>query len=168
MLIVQWQGRKDYKDLKNMILIKNTQRSIHVNVEHIERDVEKILHALHYDDFDIGIWLTTNATIKKYNNTYRQKNKPTDILSFSFYPEIKPGNRIIAKSPEDKNLGDLIVSVEYVEKAAHELGQTLQKRLQILLVHGICHLLGYDHERDEDYKIMQAKENFLLKKIVKE
>ena len=43
----------------------------------------------------------------------------------------------------------------------------LDQRMQILLVHGICHLLGYDHERDEDYKVMKRKEDFLLKKLQK-
>lgn len=148
-----------------MILIKNTQRSIFVDVKKLQNDIEKILHSLGYDDFDIGIWLTTNKTIHKYNRDYRHKDKPTDILSFSFYPGLKPGERISAKNSEDKNLGDLIISVEYVQKAAKEFQQTLEQRLQILLVHGICHLLGYDHERDEDYKVMQKKENFLLKKL---
>lgn len=148
-----------------MVLIKNSQRKIRVDSQKLKKDAEKIMLFLDYDDFDLGIWLTTNKTIKNYNRDYRKKDKPTDILSFSFYPELKAGERIYPETDEDKNLGDIIISVEFVQKAAIELQQTLEKRLQILLVHGICHLLGYDHERDEDYKIMHQKELTLLKKL---
>jgi probable rRNA maturation factor len=148
-----------------MILIKNTQRKIYLDCAKIKKDVQIILNSLHYDDFDIGIWFTTNKTIRSYNREYRHKDKATDILSFSFHPNLKPGEHIQPQAEEDKNLGDLIVSVEYVQQAAQDFDQTLQDRLQVLLVHGICHLLGYDHETDEDYTIMHQKEIKLLKKL---
>jgi probable rRNA maturation factor len=120
---------------------------------------------LHYEDYDLGIWLTTNKTIRYYNKTYRHKDKATDILSFSYHPSLQAGERIKPKNEEDKNLGDLIISVEYVARVAREMKVDLYKRMQLLLVHGICHLLGYDHERDEDYKIMHRKELALLKHL---
>jgi probable rRNA maturation factor len=151
-----------------MVLIKNTQRKISVNVKKIKEDARAILHIVKYENFDIGIWLTTNKTIQKYNQEYRNKDKPTDILSFSYHPTLKPGERIDPKTDDDKNLGDLIISLEYVQKAAEELHQTLEQRLQILLVHGICHLLGYDHEFDADYKIMHRKETMILNTLKKQ
>jgi probable rRNA maturation factor len=148
-----------------MILIKNTQRKIVVSLKKIEEDAQKILRILHYDDFDLGIWITTNKTIHSYNREYRKKDKPTDILSFAYHPTLKAGKRIAPKTDDDKNLGDLIISAEYVQKAARQLGQTLDERMRILVVHGICHLLGYDHEVDEDYKIMHKEELAILKKL---
>ncbi|MGE0206334.1 MAG: rRNA maturation RNase YbeY [Candidatus Babeliales bacterium] len=148
-----------------MITIKNTQRSISLDLKKLKDDAQTILHALDYSDFDLGIWLTTNKTIHHYNKEYRHKDKPTDILSFPFYPELKAGERIHASAADEKNLGDLIISLEYVQKAAKELGVPFYKRMQVLLVHGICHLLGYDHIKDEDYKVMHKKELFLLKKL---
>lgn len=148
-----------------MIIIKNTQKRIFINVAELENDAQKILALLKYTDFDIGIWITTNKTIKSYNAQYRKKNKATDILSFPFYPSLKAGERIKAATPEEKNLGDLIISAEYVQKAAKELKTTLEKRIQVLLVHGICHLLGYDHIKDEDYTIMHRKELALLRAL---
>lgn len=148
-----------------MILIKNTQRKIKFSLEKLVQDAQKILNILHYDDFDLGIWITTNTTIQKYNREYRKKDKPTDILSFSYHPLLKAGERIIPKTDDDKNLGDLIISAEYVQKAAQELTQTIDARMRILVVHGICHLLGYDHEEDEDYIVMHKKEDLLLKKL---
>ncbi len=148
-----------------MLLIKNTQRTIHVDVTAMERDARKVLELLGYADYDLGIWLTTNKTIHRYNKEYRHKNKPTDILSFPYYPELVAGQKIKPYSDEEKNLGDIIISVEYVQKAAQELGVTLTARMRVLLVHGICHLLGYDHIKDEDYEVMRKKEAYLLKKL---
>lgn len=148
-----------------MILIKNTQRKQAIDLKKIERDAQKILNELGYPDFDLGIWFTNNKTIRYYNKKYRDKDKATDILSFSFHPNLKAGESIKPKSEDDKALGDLVISVEYVAKAAKEQGTTLENHLQRLIVHGVCHLLGYDHEKDEDYEKMQKKELYLLKKL---
>lgn len=148
-----------------MINIKNTQRKIALDVEALRQDAKKLLDVLNYSDFDLGIWVTNNKTIKEYNKTYRDKNKPTDILSFAYHPELKPGQRIKVENTEDKNLGDIIISAEYVKKEAEEYNTTFNKRLKVLLVHGICHLLGYDHITDKDYRQMRAKEAYLLKFI---
>lgn len=150
-----------------MITIKNTQRTISYNTNLLKKDAQKALDFLDYGDFDLGIWLTTNKTIHKYNKEYRDKDKPTDILSFSYYEDIKPGERIIPHCDDEKNLGDLIISLEYVQKAAKELGVSLEERIQVLLAHGICHLLGYDHEKDEDYEIMHQEEKRILKHLKK-
>lgn len=148
-----------------MIIIKNTQRKIPVHLQQLKKDAQTVLRILRYEDYDLGIWLTTNKTIREYNRDYRHKDKATDILSFSYHPELKAGERIQPKEPEDKNLGDLIISVEYVNTVAQEMSVSLHKRMQVLLVHGICHLLGYDHENDADYKVMHRKELALLKHL---
>lgn len=149
----------------HMITIKNRTRRPKINQQKIKKVIQKILDILNYSDYDIGILLTTNKSIRVFNRSYRNKDKPTDILSFSYYPELKAGERIKPKSEEDKNLGDLIISLEYVKKDAQSLGQTLDERMKILLVHGTCHLLGYDHEKDADWKKMQKKENEILKQL---
>jgi rRNA maturation RNase YbeY len=145
-----------------MITIRNNQRTIKYNQNLLKKDAQKILDFLKYGDFDLGIWLTTNKTIHKYNNEYRKKDKPTDILSFSYYEGIKPGERIVPHCDDEKNLGDLIISLEYVQKAAKELGVSLEERMRVLLVHGICHLRGYDHETDEQYTVMHKEEMRIL------
>jgi len=148
-----------------MILIKNTQRKISVNTNVVKKDVEQMLHLLKYQDFDIGIWLTTNQTIRKYNFTYRKKNKATDILSFPYHTNLKPGQIIKIETDEDKNLGDIIISLEFAQKDAIKLKHNLSKHLNMLLAHGIAHLLGYDHKTDNDYLEMQKVEQKLLESI---
>ena len=147
-----------------MITIKNSQRKIKINITQLKRDAQKILDALDYADFDLGILLTSNKTMRAYNKKYRGKDKPTDVLSFSYHP-VKAGARIKAKTDEDKNLGDLIIAPEYVMNDLPKWETTFEKHLQQLLVHGICHLLGYDHIDDKDYKVMHKQEMGLLKKL---
>jgi len=145
-----------------MIKIRNTQKKIKIDEKKVYKIAHDILAILDYSNFDLGIWLTTDKTIQKYNKLYRKKDKPTDILSFQFHEEIKAGQRIKAKT---KDLGDLIISLEYAERDANKLDKPLLENLTTLLVHGICHLIGYDHKTDEDYKKMHSRELYILKKL---
>ena len=77
-----------------MINIQSKLRSIDFNLESYKSQAQKALDALGYGDFDLGILLTTNATIKKYNDQYRNKNKATDVLSFPFH-HIPAGTKIV-------------------------------------------------------------------------
>ena len=148
-----------------MITIKNTQRKIKIDVNRLKKDAQTILDALDYSDFDLGIWLTSNKMIQKYNKEYRAKDKPTDVLSFPYHDKLKAGRRIKIKDDDDKNLGDLILALEYIKNDLPKWETTFEKHLQRLLVHGICHLLGYDHIEDKDYKLMHKKEMELLNKL---
>ena len=148
-----------------MINIKNREFKTKVKTDQLKKDAQCILNLLDYSDFDLGVLLATNKTMQEYNKKYRNKDKPTDILSFPNYPNLKPGERLQPQTTEDKNLGDIIIAPDYVRDDAPNWKQTFEQRMRILLVHGICHLLGYDHIKDEDYKIMKAQEEFLLQKL---
>jgi probable rRNA maturation factor len=148
-----------------MILIKNKIKKIKINESQIKKDVAAMLRLLNYSDFDIGIWFTTNQTIKKYNKAYRKKDKATDILSFPYHTNLKAGERIKITSEEDKNLGDIIISLEFAQKDSKHLKTTLQKHLKMLLAHGIAHLLGYNHKTEKEFAVMQKFEQKLLASI---
>ncbi|MCL5875279.1 MAG: rRNA maturation RNase YbeY [Candidatus Dependentiae bacterium] len=148
-----------------MILIKNSQRKIKLDTEQLKHDAQTVLDALDYSDFDLGIWLASDAMIRKYNHEYRNKDKATDVLSFPYHATLKAGERIKVKTEEDKNLGDIIIAPHYVQKDLPRWEQTFEQRLKVLLVHGVCHLLGYDHIEDADYKIMHKKEVALLRTL---
>lgn len=148
-----------------MINLQTRLKNLHtLDMVRYKNNAQKALDALGYSDFDLGIMLTTNATIKKYNAQYRHKNRPTDVLSFPFH-HICAGTKIKAKTQDDKNLGDMIISIEYVKHAAQKLGTTFEKRMNRILIHSICHLLGYDHIQDDEFVIMIKKEKWLAKKI---
>lgn len=148
-----------------MITIKNRQKKIPFSIKNYQKKAEIILQHLGYADFDIGIWLTTNRTIQKYNHTFRNKNKATDVLSFPHHPDLQAGKKISVTSDDDKNLGDILISVAYVFENKSHLEGDFTQRMDRLLVHGICHLLGYDHINDADFKKMFTLEKKLLKLI---
>jgi probable rRNA maturation factor len=148
-----------------MITIKNTQKKIVITHKDLKRELHHVLNIIGYPDYDLGLWVTTNITIRRYNNLYRNKDTPTDILSFPYHTTLQPGKPIRSLDEDDNNLGDLIISAEYVAQAALKKNISFKQHLRTLLVHGICHLLGYDHNNDKDYRRMRTKELSILKKL---
>src|SRR5690606_16879540 len=123
-----------------------------------------------YTNFSLNILLTNNETIQKYNRDYRNKDVPTDILSFPFYPNMHPEKKIDATNDDEKHIGDLIISLEFIKTPGYTADysekkepQTINDLLRTLLCHGICHLLGYDHDTPETDKAMKEKEAWLAK-----
>jgi probable rRNA maturation factor len=87
---------------------------------------------------------------------FRQKDKTTNVLSF-------PNDDISVK--QTKNIGDIAISVEYVKAEAQKEGKTFDDHIIHMLAHGVYHILGYDHENNENAVIMENKEIQTLKKI---
>lgn len=100
------------------------------------------------EGLSISVVLADDAFVQELNKTYRSKNKPTNILSF--------------QSDEEDYLGDLILAYETLEREAQEQHKTLQDHYTHLIVHGLLHLLGYNHEKDNEAKIMENKEISIL------
>lgn len=144
-----------------MVTLKNEQNKS-INEKTLQQDAQRILEYLGYPEFDLGILLCDSNTMHQYNKQYRNKDKPTDILSFPYYPNLKAGEKIKPTTPEEKNLGDIILCPEYIQEDLARWNQPFDVRMQQLLVHGICHLLGYDHIKDVDYEIMKQKEEEIL------
>ena len=96
---------------------------------------------------EISIATVNNPAIKRLNRLYRGKNRLTDVLSF--------GEKI---SEKNKFLGEVIISYPIAKKQAKEHGHSLKKELEILLVHGLLHLLGYDHEKNKEAVSMERLE----------
>lgn len=148
-----------------MINLKNQQRTVAVDLVKLNHDAVVVLEALGYADFDLSIILVNIKKMQAFNSDYRQKDKPTDILSFPYHAGLKAGEQITPTSDDDKNLGDIIICPQYVTDDLARWEQPFAERMQVLLVHGICHLLGYDHVVDADYEVMKKQEDFLLLKL---
>jgi probable rRNA maturation factor len=148
-----------------MITIYNKQRTVKIDREKTGRVMALILKKLRYEDYDVGIMFVNDATMQRYNREYRGYDKPTDILSFPFHAGLKAGKRIVPQSPDDQNLGDLIIDVPYVLRVAQERLIPFDEQVQTLLVHGVFHLLGYDHMNDADYARMRRRERDMLKYV---
>jgi rRNA maturation RNase YbeY len=105
----------------------------------------------------LSIALVGNRAIRSLNAKYRNKDAPTDVLSFTA-GDLLPGG--------EKLLGDVVISVDQAMKQAREKGVSFENEMEILLIHGILHLLGYDHERSRrDAQIMQRLERKLLRAL---
>ncbi len=89
----------------------------------------------------VSVLLTSDAELKRLNRTFRNKNKPTDVLSF-------PANPIPGIPKAQQHAGDLAISLETAARQAAEHGHPLEAELRILLLHGLLHLSGLDHETD--------------------
>lgn len=108
------------------------------------------------DLVELSIALVDPDAIARLNEQYRGVAGPTDVLSFGC------DDPCPADSDEPVTLGDVVIAPEIAATQASELGTTVEAELDLLLVHGILHLLGYDHEADDDAAIMQARERVLL------
>ncbi|KAF9205715.1 hypothetical protein BGZ49_003650 [Haplosporangium sp. Z 27] len=148
-----------------MILLKNTQSILKLPSQKVKSQIQMLITAAGYSGWDIGVRLTGDKTIRNLNSQYRGKDKPTDILSFPFTEAVKPGVLPKPISEDDKNLGDIFISVRYVQKWCKEHNVDIEDRLPVLYAHGICHLIGYDHQDDKDYITMKRKEAQILKKM---
>ncbi len=119
-----------------------------------------------YNDHEISILFTDNTEIEKLNNTFRGYQKPTNVLSFPMLEISDDNNKDTKILPGTKLLGDVVISVETAIFEADQAKITLEQRISQLLIHGILHLIGYDHEKGEDHFIkMEAKSLELLKLI---
>lgn len=130
---------------------------IHEGVEHPEdavlADALALLRALDLDDSELSIVLCDDAFIQPVNAQWRDKNTPTDVLSF---PQNEPGE------PMGRVLGDVVISVQTAARQAAGQGHSLDEEVRVLLVHGILHLLGHDHLEPKEASRMAAEEARLL------
>lgn len=110
---------------------------------------------------EISLLFCGDATIQKLNRDYRKKDKTTDVLSFPML-ELKD-NQNWELSYNDEILGDIIINVEQAKRQAPQWNHDILEEIERLLLHGLLHLYGFDHEEDEDRKKnMQNLENRLI------
>jgi len=110
-------------------------------------------------DTEVSILLTDDAHIAQLNSQYRHVEGPTDVLSFSQ----TEGDEEPIPGMEDNVLGDVVISVETAQRQAAEQANSLESEMDMLLVHGLLHLLGYDHAEPDEERVMFAKQDEFLK-----
>ncbi|MCB9681586.1 MAG: rRNA maturation RNase YbeY [Alphaproteobacteria bacterium] len=129
---------------------------VEVDADQLQHDVEGLLAALGLDDPELSVLVTDDAGIQALNAQWRHKDEPTDVLSFPQQEAPVVGGL----------LGDLVVSVDTAARQAAEHGHDLRTELVVLVAHGLCHLVGHDHETPEDAGAMLAAERALLTALV--
>ncbi|MCG3116151.1 MAG: rRNA maturation RNase YbeY [Candidatus Manganitrophus sp. SA1] len=139
--------------------MQNRQRTYPVNQKNLLRWARQILSLQKLDHAEMGIILVNNRQIRIYNRDYRKKDQPTDVLSF-------PMREGVGGELHPDFLGDVMISLERSAEEAILYGRSRREQLLILLIHGVLHLLGYDHERSpKEERRMQRRERLLFKRI---
>ena len=114
--------------------------------------------------YELSLVITDSETVHRLNRDYRGVDEPTDVLAFDMLPQ-KHGDDCFKLPPDGlTRLGEVIISYPQAVEQAREQGHTTQKEMALLIIHGILHLLGYDHEEAEEEAEMRARERKLLEK----
>jgi probable rRNA maturation factor len=129
--------------------------------ENIEHDIKKVANAtlsyLNAPDGDLALVLTDDEGIQKLNREYAGVDRPTDVLSFSDgEPDLDTGRMYY---------GDVVLSIPCADRQAKHSGHTLGDELSLLITHGVLHLLGFEHEDEEDRQKMWSVQDEILTQV---
>lgn len=129
----------------------------------MRRDLQNLLSLLRLDDAELSLYLVGNQRMRALNRLYRGIDKTTDVLSFP-----QTGFKPSASRLQPYILGDIVLNLDQIKRQAIENNVSFKDELRLMLIHGLLHLLGYDHERNERAAvIMRKKEKSLLNALKK-
>jgi probable rRNA maturation factor len=131
-------------------MIVNRQRAARLARPPLESFLRRVKNELGLEEAGLTVCLVSDAEISRMNETYRKKKGPTDVLSFPMMARRRParlrrGSRTVK---DGEYLGDIAISPATAQRYAKKNGRKLSSELQVLILHGVLHLLGYDHETD--------------------
>lgn len=153
------------------IFFENTQDKLPVG-DSLQELVQTVVdNALEYEGFnkksEISVLFVDNEQIKEINNDFRQIDSATDVLSFPMLSF--DGTKVIDDVGDSYLgtvvLGDIVLSLERAAAQAEEYGHSFEREVGFLVCHSVLHLLGYDHEAEEERAVMREKEEAILEKI---
>ena len=130
--------------------------------ENVRAAAEKVGELYGVENGEVSVTLTNNEYIHTLNKQYRGIDRPTDVLSFALNESEEPD---VEDGPDVNVLGDLVISVERAKEQAADYGHSVKREIAFLTVHGMLHLLGYDHMEEEDRIEMEAEQMFVMEKL---
>jgi len=146
-------------------MILNRQRAVRLVRRPLELFMRHVKSELGLEESGLAVCLVSDAEIARMNETFRKKKGPTDVLSFPMVARRRPvrlrrGSRTVKAG---EYLGDIAISPATAQRYAKKNGRKLSSELQVLILHGVLHLLGYDHETDRGE--MERMERKLRKRL---
>ncbi|CEN82671.1 metal-dependent hydrolase [[Clostridium] sordellii] len=145
------------------IILDDRQDKIKVSEDLLEKIHDIIVESLHYegydDNYEVSLSFVDNEEIHELNRQYRGVDRATDVLSFplltdDFDVEI-----------EEESLGDIVISLERALEQSEEYNHSFEREVCFLVCHSMFHLLGYDHDTEENNKDMRKREEDVLNKL---
>lgn len=144
-----------------MIYFQSEVKRSGVDGRRLKSDARKLLKAVGEGTSGLSISLVDDRRIAKLNRKHRGKDSPTDVLSFPLYAEGAHHGQTLEGEQPERLLGDVVISVEMAQRQAAEYAAPLQNEINRLLIHGILHVLGHDHEKPKERAAMEAEERRL-------
>ena len=141
-----------------MVLVRNDTQDSSLNESIIRQAVLATLRMHDSEACEVSVLLTNDSAIQSFNRQYRNTDTPTDVLAFAMRED---GD----ESMNPHLLGDVIISVPTAQRQAHAHNHSLDVEVANLTVHGVLHLLGYDHQISADATIMFEKQEAVLRLI---
>lgn len=135
---------------------RNDVRRSGVDARALKATARALLEAVGEQDAAISLTLVNDEAIREINREHRGKDKPTDVLSFPLEPE---------PFSQERLLGDIVISIDTARRQAADYDAPLQRELYRLLIHGLLHVLGHDHEKAAERRAMEREERRLAKAI---
>jgi probable rRNA maturation factor len=130
-------------------MIINRQRRVRVAVKPLEEFLGRVKEALRLSRRDLTVCLVDVPTIARLNRAFRRERGPTDVLSFPVNgKQTRQGRAAGRPRVGVRYLGDIAISPATARRNARRLGRTLSQELRVLILHGVLHLAGHDHETD--------------------
>ncbi|KAM9252634.1 endoribonuclease YbeY isoform 1-T1 [Dugong dugon] len=146
------------------LVLRNLQRVVPIRRVLLRKKIEIVRSILGVQKFDLGVICVDNKNIQHINRIYREKNVPTDVLAFPFHENLKAGEIPQPDIPDDYNLGDVFLGVEYIFQQRKE-NEDYYDILTVTATHGICHLLGFSHDTEAEWRKMFQKEKQVLEEL---
>jgi len=146
-----------FSSLNEFKIYNTTNENIKEEIKLMKKIIKHALKLEKVKNATFNIIIVDNKEIHNINKTYRKIDKPTDVISFAL--EDNKEEKIFSKK---RVLGDIYISIDKAKEQAKEYGHSLKREICFLSVHGLLHLLGYDHMEKEDEKIMFGKQELIL------
>ena len=161
--MILYKCREENKEMEIIISTYPEKLQSSPSIERIVKEaIVKVGELYGLETAEVSITLTDNVYIHELNMKYRNIDRPTDVLSFALNEGEEPE---IVDGPVVNMLGDIIISVERATEQAAEYGHSIEREIAFLTVHGMLHLLGYDHMEETDRVEMRKEEDYVMEKL---
>jgi probable rRNA maturation factor len=139
----------------------------HIDEEWVRNRAREVIEAESITPpYEMSLVFTDSETVQRLNRDYRGVDESTDVLAFYMLPQHGADADFVSPPDDITHLGEVIISYPKAVEQAKEQGHSTEQELTLLIIHGILHLLGYDHEKPEEEAKMKTREKELLERAI--
>lgn len=167
--MTQSPGTEWYNITMNLGIEIDEEFQKHFKEERLQKLVERCLKIHEFDSgVELSLLITGDETVRELNHSYRGLDETTDVLSFALTEGDADSSPFVTPPDDILHLGEVIVSYPQAERQAKSVGHDVNQEVDLLVVHGVLHLLGYDHAEPEEEQEMKGLEQEILGSMTKQ